>query len=131
MDHLPKPHVVSTHAPNPVILLRCDPNGYDGGPLETYPERRGFRLNYWDDDMKYANVLSLPDGSRPNVEQSTMVLQEWLFFGLLSVTHSVYGTPFDGYDYVRTSGGVDVLTLEKLPRDLNAWYDAESPRPKA
>ena len=130
MDHLPRPHSTSTGRPSLHVPLRCDPNGYDNGPLETYPERKGYQLNYWDDDMKYANVLSMPDGSRPSVEQSTTLLQEWLFFGFLSAIHSVYGTPFDGHDYVKTCDDVSVLTLEKLPQDLIAWYNAESPRPK-
>ncbi len=130
MYHLPSPHKSSADRPSLTIPLRCDPNGYDNGPLETYPERKGFQLNYCDDDMKYANVLSLPDGSRPSVEQSTTLLQEWLFFGFLSVTHSVYGTAFDGHNYVKSCDGISVLTLERLPQDLIAWYEAESPRPK-
>ncbi|KAJ9606876.1 hypothetical protein H2200_008886 [Cladophialophora chaetospira] len=130
MDHLPAPHCVNKLAPSLLVPLRCDPNGYDNGPLETYPIRKGFQLNYWDDDMKYASILSLPDGSRPSVEQSTILLQEWLFFGLLSVAHSIYGTTFKGHDYVTTHDGISILSLEKVPRDLNAWYDAESARPK-
>ena len=130
MDHLPQPHCISPLAPSVTVPLRCDPNGYDNGPLESYPVRKGFQLNYWDDDKKYANILSLPDGSRPSVEKSTILLQKWLFFGFLSVTHSIYGTPFNGYDYVKTTGGVAVLSLEKVPRVLNAWYEAKTPRPK-
>src|ERR1700709_328141 len=122
MDYLPQPHTISAVKPSVIVPLRCDPNVYDNGPLETYPTRRGFQLNFWDDDMKYANILSLPDGSRPSVEQSTALLQEWLFFGILSATHSVYGTAFDGDDYVKDCNGIAVLSLEKVPRDLIEWY---------
>jgi hypothetical protein len=131
MDHFPKPYKSGTGAHGPVFPLRCDPNGYDDGPLETYPERRGFPLNYWDDDMKFANILSLPDGSRPSIEQSTKLLQEWLFFGFLSAAHSIYGSEFDGCDYVKVLGDTSVLSLEKLPHHFNTWFELEGKRTKA
>ena len=124
MDHLPKPSDDNALRPRLEFSLRCDPNGYDGGPLESYPERKGFRLNYWH-ELKYANVLSLPDGSRPNVEQSEKLLQVWLFFGFLSVTHSIYGTSFNGNDYVKTKGGNGFLTLEKFMQHSEIWYKLE------
>ena len=126
MDHIPEPlGTVGTLTPKLEFPCLCDPNGYDNGPLETYPERRGFRLNYWD-ELKFANILTLPDGSRPNVEQSTALLQEWLFFGLLQVIHSIYGTDFDGNDFVKSSGGSSVLSLEKLPQRVDIWFDLEA-----
>ncbi|KIW64008.1 hypothetical protein PV04_08968 [Phialophora macrospora] len=131
MDYFPEPYKQGTGVHRPEFPLRCDPNSYDDGPLETYPERRGFRLNYWDDDMKFANTLSLPDGSRPSIEQSTKLLQEWLFFGFLSATHSIYGSEFNGCDYVRVMSGTSVLSLEKLPQHFNTWFDLEGNRTKA
>lgn len=90
MDHLPKPLVLPDNSTSDLVFpCRCDPAFCDDGPLETYPERRGFHLNYWDDDMKFANNLTLPDGSRPDAAQSTTLLQEWLFFGLLCVIHKL------------------------------------------
>lgn len=130
MDHLPKP-LGNRGAPlsDLVFPCLCDPDGFDNGPLETYPERKGFRLNYWD-ELKFANTLTLPDGSRPSIEQSTILLQEWLFFGLLRVIHSIYGSVFEGNDYVKDSGGKRVLTLEKLSQHAGTWFELEADKPK-
>lgn len=130
MDHLPLAHNPSPDLPTLTFPLRCDPNSYDGGPLESFPERRGFRLNYWG-ELNFANILSLSDGSRPDIEQSTKLLQEWLFFGLLAAAHSIYGTKFDGYEYVAVKDNVKVLSLEKFPQDAKIWFDSEGDKPKS
>ena len=130
MDHLPKPQQRGRYVQKLTFPLRCDPNGYDNAPLETYPERRGFRLNYWS-DLEFANILTLLDGSRPSVEQSTVLLQERLYFGLLSVINSIYGTEFNGHDYVMVSEGTTVLSLEKLPQHANIWFSIDGERPEA
>lgn len=129
MDHLPEPLRTLDDTSKLVFPCRCDPSVSHDGPLETYPERRGFRLNYWG-ELNFANVLTLVDGSRPSIEQSTILLQEWLFFGLLRVIHSIYGTDFDGNDYVKNFGGLSVLTLEKLPQHVNTWFGLEGDRPR-
>ena len=93
-------------------------------PLEKYPERKGFRLNYWV-DLKLANTLTLANGSRPGVEQSTTLLQEWLFFGLLRAMHMIYGIEFNDYDNVEVKNGDRVLTLESFPQHVQPWYRLE------
>ena len=120
MDHLPKPYKTNPWAPKLIVSLRCDPDGCDNGPLETYPGRRVFRLNYWG-ELKFANILTLPDGSRPSIEQSTKFLQESLFFGLHPATHSLYGTTFNGNDYISTSSTTTVLTLAQLSKASDIW----------
>ncbi|EXJ94977.1 hypothetical protein A1O1_00095 [Capronia coronata CBS 617.96] len=127
MDHLPKP--LQHLNPELVFPCRCDPNAVDDGPLETYPERRGYRLNLFA-DLNFANILALHDGSRPGVEQATTLLQEWLFFGLLQAAHFIYGEDFDGNDYVQGSGESMVLTLERLPQHADRWLKLEADREK-
>ncbi|KAL9615735.1 MAG: hypothetical protein Q9160_009301 [Pyrenula sp. 1 TL-2023] len=123
MDFLPEP--LRPSSSNLVFPCRCDPNGFDNGPLETFPERRGFRLNYWD-ERRFANVLTLADGSRPSVEQSTKLAQEWLFFGLLQVIHAIYGASFDGNDFVETFDGAKILTIKRLPQSVKTWSELEA-----
>lgn len=132
MDHLPEP--LQPLNPELVFPCRCDPNASDDGPLESYPERRGYHLNYWG-ELKFANLLTLVDGSKPSVEQATTLLQEWLFFGLLRATHAIYGENFDGNDYVKKPvdhcDGSMALSLERLPQHANTWLELEADRPKA
>jgi hypothetical protein len=127
MDHLPVPHRRNASTQDLVVTLRCDPATYDEGPLETHPTRRSFHLNYWADDY-LANKLTLLDGSKPSVEQTTTLLHEWIFFGLLVITHAIYGTTFNPYDYVKTIDGVRMLTLRTLPHHATVWYDSETGR---
>ncbi|KAI1609032.1 hypothetical protein EDD37DRAFT_612334 [Exophiala viscosa] len=132
MEHLPRPLLLfDKSTPDLVFPCRCDPDLCDDGPLETYPERRGFSLNYWDDIMKFANILKLADGSKPDVEQSTTLMQEWLFFGLLRAMHRSYGTEFKGSDYIAVVHGNRVLTLKRLPEHVQTWYELEGERPRA
>ncbi|KIV82623.1 hypothetical protein PV11_04721 [Exophiala sideris] len=131
MEHLPQPFPLRKSATSKLVFpCRCDPNLLDDGPLETYPERKGFRLNYWG-DLNYANTLTLADGSKPDVEQSTTLLQEWLFFGMLRAIHKIYGTEFNGYDYVEIVDNDNVLTLKRFPEHVQTWYRLEAEQPKA
>jgi hypothetical protein len=131
MDHLPKSlRPLDGPASKLLFPCRCNPNDVDKGPLETYPERKGYHLNYWG-DLNFANTLTLSDGSRPSVEQSTVLLQQWLFFGLQNAIHSIYGTEFDGNDYIHSVDEAVHLTLQQLPQDVDTWIRADSDKPKA
>ena len=131
MDHLPEPHRPLGGTTSKLLVpCRCSPNDVDKGWLGTYPVRKGYHANYWGDDL-FTNIIRLPNGSRPSVEQSTILLQQWLFFGLLNAYHSVYGTEFDGNKYIHSVDEAVYLTLQQLPRDADTWFRTNVNKPMA
>lgn len=131
MDHLPEPQRPLGGTTSKLVFpCQCNPDDVDKGPLEAYPERKGYHLNYWG-DLNFANTITLSNGSKPSVEQSTILLQQWLFFGLLNAYHSIYGTEFDGNNYVYSDDGVVCLTLQQLPQDADTWFKSSADKPWA
>ena len=131
MDHLPEPHR-PLGGTKLLVPCRCSPNDVDKGWLGTYPLRKGYHAHYWEDN-RFTNIIRLPtpNWSRPSVEQSTILLQQWLFFGLLNAYHCVYGTEFDGNKYIHSVNGAGYLTLQQLPQDADIWFRTNVDKPEA
>ena len=46
-----------------------------------------------------------------------------MLFGLLSVTHLVYGTKFDCYNFLQVNSSISVSTLKRLPDYAGTCFD--------
>lgn len=86
MDHLPKIEGV-TRSP----LLRVPHlalQEYDRGDFYRYPSRRHF-----DPDMAETDTAGWTDEKGYDLHQRTGILQEWLFFGVISEAFAAVGVP--------------------------------------
>jgi hypothetical protein len=90
MDHLELPRN-SKHPPIYIPLVARE--NYDGGNLESYPQRVG-----WSD----ADVTG-SNGCTKSKDERASFIQTWLFFGLLS---KIFGGDFKQDDWI-THTGVD------------------------
>lgn len=105
MDHLPLP----SGATYPLFEIPCETSvPHEGGFSLDFPTRAG-----WD----IARLLRGDFSERPPQETSAM-LQNWLFFGLLN---DFFGGDFKPDDFVRWSNGRKFVTTEKLVPRLKEW----------
>jgi len=102
MDHLPRPRFPK-YSPIEVPYLCIEE--YDGGPLETYPQRKG-----------WSNLA--------NPETTLSYLQTWLFFGLLN---TVFGDKINTTTFTRhvQDPSRKVIDTSTLPEITSNWIKAE------
>lgn len=124
MNHLPE--IVGLRAAPPQVPLVCDPHAYDGGPFETFPNRKGYVLVEQDGFPKF---ILHADGTKLTSQELSTMTQAWLFFALLGAVLQVSGISMDPEEFVETQGTRQYITTKKLLHYMNMWIDSESSLP--
>lgn len=110
MQHLPLPS--NPVMPSIKVPYLCQED-YDGGPLDEYPKRHGWTLNFRSGNLQILRFESEP----PNSEIAAF-LQTWLYFGLL---HETVGPRYREVSFSRMENGVKYLTTANLEHVVEAW----------
>jgi hypothetical protein len=115
MDHLP-----SFGASAPIEVPCICTEMYDGGSFANYLERKG-----WDRRTLYREEL---EARSP--EETTSILQAWMYSGLLYQVFQPVSAAFDPDDFIFLgNGGKRKITTEKLLDYVLKWYLSESESP--
>jgi hypothetical protein len=104
MDHLPLP----SGATYPRFEIPCEKPTYYGSPFLDFPTRVGWDLTR----------LLRGDFSERSLKETTAMLQNWIFFGLLS---EFSGGDLRPDDFIRWSDDQKLITTEKLVPRLTEW----------
>jgi hypothetical protein len=118
MDHLPVPSDPDRSNVVVPILAKTEADMYDKLDYMTYPMRCGYTcFHYAPDDQKMFpdlkhHYLDLRQFAERPWERTMLLLQEWLYFGLL---HALFGSDFEREKFVHTTvEGQRVLTTAEL-----------------
>lgn len=104
MDHLPLPNHPRRSLPIVPCLTR---QNYDGGDLQNYPERCGWRSRSRKD---WYSLFKAPPSD------FLAFMQTWRFFAIPAILFSLdNGTPPGIADLTRSVGGKDVIDTSRLP----------------
>lgn len=114
MEHVPRPQSVNkSHGPNIKVPCLVEED-YDGGPILSYPERRG-----WDVRFSNQGAHFLLGGREPPATEVAGFVQTWLYFGLLRVT---IGPSCVNASFVTTDeAGHAWLTTSQLQDIIGPW----------
>ena len=114
MDHflLPAHPIIQN---NSVPYVCTEP--YDGGPFETYGERKGKEwLTIKGEQQDLLDVAIREDLKPTSTREQESLFQTWLFFGLLQ---TLLGSFYREGDYVYSEDGVSYVTTHLLLRHLD------------
>lgn len=113
MDHLP---LSGREPPIVVPYLLPDDFAYDGGDLDSYPERQGWDFSAWrknDRTYRDIDIKEWLQNSTRTKEKLPELLQAWLFFGQLSFALDRV-VPVDDFTRLLEDDHSRVLTTVKL-----------------
>ncbi|KAL6884465.1 hypothetical protein GGI43DRAFT_322630 [Trichoderma evansii] len=119
MDHLPK--IKEPAFGRLKIPYLCENEKYDCQEFSNYPCRSGWQLDYIEGKPR----LDRADGSGSSVLEREVVLQAWLFFGLLSNILGISGLTLEIDDLIIERSGRKILSTHRLPLYLRRWHEAE------
>lgn len=130
MEHLLPPGV-----PAPIVIpyVCTEENLYDYGDFLEFPSRKGWDFSEWVPAVNWGTPVDvirwLPDGKSEH--DLAVILQSWLFFGLIESTASVMMSKIELRDFIRADhDGSSWITTASLPRYIKEWELAREKHPR-